>query len=84
MSENGGQDEAHLILGTVTSYHQHRLAIGPKKEQYGQMRVALISDLHGNAVALRAVLKALRSERVDRIACLGDVATLGPAPHTVR
>jgi putative phosphoesterase len=47
------------------------------------MRVALISDLHGNAVALRAVLDELRAERVDRIVCLGDVATLGPAPGQV-
>jgi putative phosphoesterase len=47
------------------------------------MRVALISDLHGNAVALRAVLDDLRAARVDRIVCLGDVATLGPAPGEV-
>jgi putative phosphoesterase len=47
------------------------------------MRVGLISDLHGNAVALRAVLDELRRERLDRIVCLGDVATLGPAPHEV-
>jgi putative phosphoesterase len=47
------------------------------------MRIALISDVHGNAVALRAVLEHIRSTRVDRIVCLGDVATLGPAPHEV-
>ena len=47
------------------------------------MRIALISDLHGNAVSLRAVLDALAGERVDRIVCLGDVATLGPAPSEV-
>jgi putative phosphoesterase len=47
------------------------------------MRIALISDLHGNAVSLRAVLDALVGERVDRIVCLGDVATLGPAPSEV-
>jgi putative phosphoesterase len=47
------------------------------------MRVALISDIHGNAVALRAVLEEIRAARVDRIVCLGDVATLGPSPHEV-
>jgi putative phosphoesterase len=47
------------------------------------MRIALISDLHGNAVSLRAVLDAIAGERVDRIVCLGDVATLGPAPSEV-
>ena len=47
------------------------------------MRVALISDLHGNAVSLRTVLADIRSGGVDRIVCLGDVATLGPSPHEV-
>jgi putative phosphoesterase len=47
------------------------------------MRVALISDLHGNLVALRAVLEDVRRSNVDRLVCLGDVATLGPAPREV-
>jgi predicted phosphodiesterase len=47
------------------------------------VRIALISDLHGNMVALRAVLDRIQSEWVDRIICLGDVATLGPAPTRV-
>lgn len=44
------------------------------------MRVALISDLHANVVALEAVLASIRQAGVDRIVCLGDVATLGPQP----
>jgi putative phosphoesterase len=47
------------------------------------MRVALISDLHGNPAALEAVLDAVKDEGVDRIVCLGDVATLGPEPNAV-
>jgi len=47
------------------------------------MKTALISDLHGNHVALRAVLAHAQDARVDRIVCLGDVATLGPEPHRV-
>jgi putative phosphoesterase len=47
------------------------------------MRVALISDLHANALALERVLADIRHTGVDRIVCLGDVATLGPDPHTV-
>jgi len=47
------------------------------------MRIALISDLHGNIVALRAVLEHIGRSRVDRIVCLGDVATLGPSPGRV-
>jgi putative phosphoesterase len=45
------------------------------------MRVALISDLHGNEVALEAVLADARG--VDRLICLGDVATLGPRPQAI-
>jgi predicted phosphodiesterase len=47
------------------------------------MRIALISDLHGNDLALRAVLDDVRRAGVDEIVCLGDVATLGPRPHEV-
>ena len=44
------------------------------------MRVALISDLHANGIALRAVLRDIEHRGADRIVCLGDVATLGPEP----
>jgi putative phosphoesterase len=47
------------------------------------MRIALIADIHGNRVALEAVLAALRRDGVDRLVCLGDVATLGPEPGPV-
>lgn len=47
------------------------------------MRVALISDIHGNDLALQTVLADIRGQAVDRIACLGDVATLGPQPAEV-
>ena len=47
------------------------------------MRIALISDLHGNRVALEAVLVDIDHIGVDRIICLGDVATLGPEPGWV-
>ncbi len=47
------------------------------------MRVALISDIHGNDLALQQVLADIRGRGVDRIACLGDVATLGPRPREV-
>jgi putative phosphoesterase len=47
------------------------------------MRVALISDIHGNEIALRAVLADIARVRVDEVVCLGDVATLGPRPRAV-
>jgi predicted phosphodiesterase len=48
-----------------------------------QMRVALVSDLHGNALAVEEVLSRIRGRGVDQIICLGDVATLGPEPERV-
>jgi predicted phosphodiesterase len=47
------------------------------------VRIALISDLHGNQLALDAVLADARRAAADRIVCLGDVATLGPRPREV-
>ena len=47
------------------------------------MRIALISDIHGNAVALEAVLADIHREQPDQVICLGDVATLGPQPRHV-
>jgi putative phosphoesterase len=44
------------------------------------VRLALISDIHGNLLALDAVLGELEAARVDRIVCLGDVA-VGPEPR---
>jgi predicted phosphodiesterase len=47
------------------------------------MRVALMSDVHGNRVALDAVLEDLRREPIDEIVSLGDVAQGGPQPAEV-
>jgi predicted phosphodiesterase len=47
------------------------------------MRIALISDIHGNLVSLDAVLADLERQRVDQVVCLGDVASLGPQPREV-
>jgi putative phosphoesterase len=46
-------------------------------------KIGLIADIHGNLVALDAVLAALAAERIDQIVCLGDVAVLGPEPDGV-
>lgn len=47
------------------------------------MRIALLSDIHGNLIALETVLQELAQESIDQIVCLGDVAALGPQPHEV-
>jgi putative phosphoesterase len=46
-------------------------------------RVALIADIHGNAVALEAVLADVHRRGADEIVCLGDVAAGGPQPREV-
>ncbi len=47
------------------------------------LRIALISDIHGNLVALDAVLADIARHGVDRIVCLGDLAMSGPRPREV-
>lgn len=44
------------------------------------MRIAIISDIHGNLPALEAVLADIKSTAVDAILCLGDIANVGPHP----
>ncbi|HLT39669.1 MAG TPA: metallophosphoesterase family protein [Enhygromyxa sp.] len=46
-------------------------------------RVAFISDLHANLVALDAALAELDELGVDEIICLGDIVDLGPQPQAV-
>jgi predicted phosphodiesterase len=45
------------------------------------VRVALLSDMHGNAVAFRAALADLEADDPDLIVALGDVAQGGPQPR---
>ena len=44
------------------------------------MRLALVSDLHGNLPALEAVLAELNEAGIDALVCLGDIAA-GPDPR---
>jgi predicted phosphodiesterase len=39
------------------------------------MRVAVITDIHGNVAALEAALSDIAARRIDRIVCLGDCAS---------
>jgi putative phosphoesterase len=47
------------------------------------MRVAIVSDIHGNITALEAVLDDLRSQSVDAVYCLGDLVGYAPFPNEV-
>ena len=47
------------------------------------MKIAIISDIHGNDTALKAVFAHIDAMGdVERIYCLGDVVGYGPAPET--
>lgn len=44
------------------------------------MRTAVVSDIHGNAEALRAVLSDIADRGIEKIVCLGDIVGYGPDP----
>ena len=44
------------------------------------MKRAIISDIHGNLEALRAVLDDIRTQEAEEIYCLGDIIGYGPNP----
>ena len=44
------------------------------------MKIAVISDIHGNLEALKSVLENIEEENCDKIFCLGDLAMAGPQP----
>lgn len=47
------------------------------------MRIAFVSDIHGNFTALEAVLTDIKRQNVDQLICLGDTVSLGPQPQEV-
>ncbi|MBR6099340.1 metallophosphoesterase family protein [bacterium] len=47
------------------------------------MKVAVISDIHGNWQALESVIADYQMECCERVLCLGDLAMAGPQPNEV-
>jgi predicted phosphodiesterase len=47
------------------------------------MRIAILSDIHGNLEALREVLADIERSRTDAVLCLGDNIGYGPDPERV-
>jgi diadenosine tetraphosphatase ApaH/serine/threonine PP2A family protein phosphatase len=45
------------------------------------VRVAVVSDIHGNLQALEAVLASIDRDAPDEIWCLGDLVGYGPRPN---
>jgi predicted phosphodiesterase len=48
-----------------------------------QMRIAVISDIHGNHVGLQAALHDIEQHGVEQLLCLGDAIQGGPQPAQV-
>lgn len=47
------------------------------------MKLAIISDIHGNLYALMKVLEDIDDQKVDLTVCLGDLVGYGPHPNEV-
>ena len=47
------------------------------------LRALVVSDLHANAEALRAVLKRVRRKKYDTVFCLGDFVGYGAQPNHI-
>ena len=45
------------------------------------MKLAIISDIHGNLPALEAVMASIGKEGTDRVFCLGDIVGYGGRPN---
>ncbi|HGY55989.1 MAG TPA: metallophosphatase family protein, partial [Caldithrix abyssi] len=45
------------------------------------MKIAFISDVHGNLEALTTALEHIDKDDVDQLVCLGDVVGYGPNPN---
>ncbi len=45
------------------------------------MRYAILSDIHGNIVALESVLEDVGKQGIDQVICLGDIVGYGPRSH---
>jgi diadenosine tetraphosphatase ApaH/serine/threonine PP2A family protein phosphatase len=45
------------------------------------MRIAILSDVHGNLEALQRVFDSSRQLSVDTVVCLGDIVGYGPFPN---
>lgn len=47
------------------------------------MRLAIISDIHANIVALNEVLTSINNQKIDQVFCAGDLVGYAPFPNEV-
>jgi len=55
-------------------------SLKPYPQENILMRIAVISDVHGNDLAFEAVESDIQKQSVDQIICLGDAIQGGPQP----
>ena len=47
------------------------------------MKIAVLSDIHGNFQALESVMKDVEKNNCEKVLCLGDLAMAGPQPRAI-
>lgn len=47
------------------------------------MKIALISDIHSNYIALESVLEDIKKQDIEQIFCLGDLIGYAPYPNKI-
>lgn len=47
------------------------------------MKIAILSDIHGNMQALESVMSDIKANNCEKVFCLGDLAMAGPEPAKV-
>lgn len=47
------------------------------------MKIAVISDIHGNIIALERVLKDIEEQQIEQVFCLGDLVDFAPWDNEV-
>ena len=65
-----------VVLGWYPIFHYSNIP-------FISMRIAVISDIHGNLEAFLEVLADIDQSGVDEIICLGDLVGYGPNPEEV-
>lgn len=66
---------------SIQNYTTHTVPFQTWIHKEAAMRIALLSDVHSNLIALEAVLKAIKMHTPDMIVSLGDQVNLGPCPR---
>jgi predicted phosphodiesterase len=60
-----------------------RSSLMREQDEVTRLRLAIISDIHGNIEALRNVLADIDALHIQEIVCLGDCIGYGPDPEAV-